>query len=102
MLKRYRGEVVVIHPDIVLRWVQVLQPLSIQTRIILSGVDMAEELPDLPVTSFKAEEGIVAQIDPLLTDSDMHLHRHMLKAADEALAQVLQVVIAEYQINFSI
>ena len=63
---------------------------------------MAEELPDLPVTSFKAEEGIVAQIDPLLTHRNMHLHRHMLKAADEALAQVLQVVIAKYQINLAV
>ena len=63
---------------------------------------MAEELPDLPVTSFKAEEGIVTQIDPLLADSNMHLHCHVLKAADEALAQVLQIVIAEYQINLAV
>ena len=96
LLKRYRGEVIVIHSDIVLRRVQVLQPLGIQPRIILSGVDMTEELPNLPVTTLKAEEWVVTQIDPLLADSDMHLHRYMLKSADEALAQVLQVVIAEY------
>ena len=63
---------------------------------------MAEELPDLPVTSFKAEEGIVAQIYPLLADSNMHLHRHVLKVADKALPQVLQVVIAEYQIYLAV
>ena len=96
MLKRNRGETVVIYSDIVLRRVQVLQPLGIQPRIILSGVDMPEELPNLPVTTLKAEEWIVTQIYPLLADSNMHLHRHMLKAADEALAQVFQVVIAEY------
>ena len=63
---------------------------------------MPEELPDLPITAFKAEEWIVTQIDPLLADSNMHLHRHMLEAADEALAQVLQVVIAKYQINLAV
>ena len=63
---------------------------------------MPEELPNLSVAAFIAEEGIVTQIDPLLADSNMHLHCHVLKAADEALAQVLQVVIAEYQIYLSI
>ena len=32
----------------------------------------------------------------------MHLYRYMLKATNKALAQVLQVVIAHYQIDFSI
>ena len=63
---------------------------------------MPEELPDILVTAFKAQERIVAEIDLLLAHHDVHLHRHMLKATDEALAQVLQVVIAHYQKDLSI
>ena len=63
---------------------------------------MPEELPDVLVATFEAKKGIVAEIDPLLAHHDVHLHRHVLKATDEALAQVLQVVIAHYQIDFSI
>ena len=63
---------------------------------------MPEELPDVLVTAFKAKKGIVAEIDSLLAHHDVHLHCHMLKATDKALAQVLQVVIAHYQIDSAI
>ena len=44
----------------------------------------------------------MAEIDSLLAHHDVHLHCHMLKATDKALAQVLQVVIAHYQIDSTI
>jgi hypothetical protein len=63
---------------------------------------MPEELPDILVAAFKAQERIVAEIDPLLAHHDVHLHCHMFKATDKALAQVLQIVIAHYQIDLTI
>ena len=65
-------------------------------------MNMPEELPDVLVAAFKAEERIVAQIDTLLAHHDVHLHRYMLKPTNEALAQVLKVVIAHYQINLAV
>ena len=58
---------------------------------------MPEELPDILVTAFKAQERIVAEIYPLLAHHNVHLHCYVFKATDEALAQVLQVMIAHYQ-----
>ena len=55
---------------------------------------MPEELPDVLVAALEAKKWIVAEINPLLADHDVHLHCHMFKATDKALSQILQVVIA--------
>ena len=102
LLVRYRCEVVVIHAHVILCREEILESPSVYSRVALSGVDMSEKLPDVLIAPFKAQERIVAEIDPLLAHHDVHLHCHMLKATDKALAQVLQVVIAHYQIDSAI
>ena len=63
---------------------------------------MSEELPHIFVASLKTQKRKVTQIYFLLADHYVHLHRHMFKASDESLSDILQIVIAEYQIDFTI
>ena len=44
----------------------------------------------------------MAQIDSLLANFYVHLHGYVFKPVDESLADVLQVVIAKYQIDSAI
>ena len=65
-------------------------------------MDVTEQLPDILVAAFKTKERIVTEVYSLLADFDVHLHSHMLKAADESLSNVLQIVVTHDQINFAI
>ena len=65
-------------------------------------MDVTEQLPDILVTAFKTKERIVTEVYSLLADFDVHLHSHMLKAADESLSNVLQIVVAHDQIYLAI
>ena len=65
-------------------------------------MDVTEQLPDILVAAFKTKERIVTEVYSLLAYLYVHLHGHMLKAQNEALTDVLQVMIAEYQIDFTV
>ena len=65
-------------------------------------MDVTEQLPDILVAAFKTKERIVTEVYSLLADFDVHLHSHMLKAADESLSNVLQIVVTHDQIYLAI
>ena len=61
-------------------------------------MDVTEQLPNILVSAFKTKERIVTEVYSLLAYLNVHLHGYMLKALNEALADVLQVMIAHDKI----
>ena len=59
LIKRHRLEVVVVHTYVILGRIKVLKPLGINSCVVLSGVDMAKELPYVIVATFETKEWIV-------------------------------------------
>ena len=60
LLKRHRFEIVVVHTYVVLGRIQILKPFGIDSRVVLSSVDVAEKLPYVFVTTYETQERIVA------------------------------------------
>ena len=102
LLIRNGLELIIVHSYVILRWIQILESSGIYPRIALPGVDMAEQLPHILVAAFEAEEGIVAKVDFPLAYLYAHLHGHVLEPSEESLADVLQVVVAEDEIDFAV
>ena len=102
LIKRHRLEVVVVHTNIVLGRIKILKPFGINSRVVLSGVDVAKELPYIFITTFKTQEGIVAEIYLLFVHCDKHLQGNMFKPLDKTLSDILQVVVAQNQIYLSV
>lgn len=65
-------------------------------------MDMAEELPDIPVRAAIAQERIVIQDDTLPSYANGHLLSHELEALHEALLDVLHIMVSENEIDFSV
>ena len=64
---------------------------------------MSKELPNIIfVGTAEAEEGIVIQVYAVLIYHDMTLHNHLLEAIEESLSEILQIMIANYQVDFAI
>ena len=65
-------------------------------------MNVAKQLPDVLICSPITEKRIVVQIDFLLPNLYEHLHCNMLKSTNEPLTDILQVVVAEYQIDLTV
>ena len=65
-------------------------------------MNMAKQLPDVFICSPITEKRIVVQINLLFPHFYEHLHGNMFKSTDEPLTDILQVVIAEYQIDLTV
>ena len=63
-------------------------------------MDMTKQLPHVVmIASFKAQIGKVVQIDFLFADLNAHRHCNVLEPVYESLPDILEVVIAENEID---
>ena len=65
-------------------------------------MNVTKQLPDILICSPITEERIVVQINLLLAHFYEHLHGNIFKSTDEPLPDILQVVVAEYQIDLTV
>ena len=80
-----------------------LEAVGIDSGAVFPGVDVTEQLPDVAfVSAVKAQKREVVQPDSLFAYFYVHLHCYKLKPVREALTEVFQVMIAEYQVDLSV
>ena len=111
LLERDRSEVVVVNSYVVLSGEEMNQAGEVLaaagiTVLPLSGkrsrVDVAEELPDIPVSAAIGQEGVMVEDDALPTHSDGHLLGNICEALHEALLDVLHVMVPQDEIDPSV
>jgi len=92
-------EVVVVHAHVVLQREEHIEARVIQTGVRgWAAMDVAEELPDIPVGAAVAEEGVVVEDDGLSAHADGHLLGDEFEAAHEALTDALHVMVAQDEV----
>ena len=92
-------EVVVVHAHVVLQRKEHIEAGVIQSCMRgWTAVDVAKELPNVPVGTAVAEEGIVVQDDSLPTYADRHLLGDHLEVAHEALSDALHIMVAQDEV----
>jgi hypothetical protein len=98
--KRHGREIIVVHPHIILRGIEILQPTGIHARVMPTGMNMPEELPHIIlIRATVAEERVMVEVNLAFAYLYIALHHYLFNAGTEALTQVLQVMIAHYQMN---
>ena len=92
-------EVVVVHAHVVLE-----RKEHPQARVVQAGVaggtamNVAEELPDVPIGAAVAEEGVVVEDDSLASHADGHLLGDEFELAHIALPEAFHIMIAEDEV----
>ena len=97
-----RCEIVIVYSNIILCREKHTQSRCILSGIVLAGMHVSEKLPGVIVWAAIAKKRTVIQINLLLVDLDIHLHRYLFKVFRVILPQVLDVVIAGNKVYFPV
>ena len=69
--------------------------MSVNASIVLSGVDVAEQLPYIIlVSSAVTEERIVIEDDSMLLNHQLTLHFYTLEESVNTLTDILQIMVS--------
>lgn len=94
----YRGETVVVNPDVVLRRKKHAEARGILADVVLAGMHMPEKLPGAVESTIVAQERIMVQVYLLPVNIYQHLVGNRLESAGDALPEIPVVVIAQNKI----
>ena len=78
------------------------KPGSIKAGVVITSVDVTEQLPHVIVRTSIAQEGMVVEDNFLFLYLKIHLKCDLLEASNDGIAHVLDVVVADDQVDFAV